>query len=407
MIDTAAYDVPCLDCGCDLPFNANESQPRCDTCRDHYFRDCGWECPIVCDISRHPSLRSVPMVARQMLRMAPTAGQKATLFMNPLPRMRGVVGTPTVRAQVLQTTFRHLSDGVPYLEVTFRRLDTPSPPIDTVRARYWLTPGGLPATLRGLAAVGLALDLDADDAWTIAPRHGPAHTFDLPLVEVECPLDETHGVAGVVRTFVAHPARNGALVRSPGRPGRAGGGPGRRGRGRRAGRPLRRSSGRPLDVPDPRRTSAGAGGVPACLARRAVVVTLLSAPLPVRFDSLAASLLGGLGVLRGLPPARLFRGRHLRHHGRVRRPRAAQRRAAGRRQSGGGRRRLPPHDARDGGGDLAGPRHGHPGRAGVPDAALARAWKRSMARAQLSSLPAIVARKGIALPPSNDRKTSN
>jgi hypothetical protein len=132
--------------------------------------------------------------------------------------MRGVVATPIVRARVVHTAFRQLADGVPYLEVRFQRLDgmaavppaaTPRPSTP-LRARYWLTPGALAATQRGLAAVGLALDLDAEDRWACAHLHGPSWTFDLPLVEVECPPDETHGAPDVVRTFVAHPARTGA-----------------------------------------------------------------------------------------------------------------------------------------------------------------------------------------------------
>lgn len=122
--------------------------------------------------------------------------------------MRGLIERPAVRARVVHTVFRHLSDGVPYLEVRFQRVD-PVHVLDfdtALRARYWLTPGALPRTIRGLAAVGLVLDLDADDRWVATHAYGPSHAFDLPLVDVLCDPAETHGRDDVRRTFVVVPA---------------------------------------------------------------------------------------------------------------------------------------------------------------------------------------------------------
>lgn len=42
-------EVECVDCGCDLIFDPELAQQRCDTCEWHHHRLCGTDCPVICD----------------------------------------------------------------------------------------------------------------------------------------------------------------------------------------------------------------------------------------------------------------------------------------------------------------------------------------------------------------------
>jgi hypothetical protein len=46
-------EVDCVDCGAEiLCFEHYEVSARCDTCEDHHTRDCGTDCPIICERCR-------------------------------------------------------------------------------------------------------------------------------------------------------------------------------------------------------------------------------------------------------------------------------------------------------------------------------------------------------------------
>jgi hypothetical protein len=47
-----ADEVQCVDCGCDIirDEELSDTEQRCDTDRDHHDRDCGEDCPVICDL---------------------------------------------------------------------------------------------------------------------------------------------------------------------------------------------------------------------------------------------------------------------------------------------------------------------------------------------------------------------
>ena len=47
----AVEEVPCVDCGCDLIRDPERpaSEQRCDTDEAHHARQCGPDCPVICD----------------------------------------------------------------------------------------------------------------------------------------------------------------------------------------------------------------------------------------------------------------------------------------------------------------------------------------------------------------------
>jgi hypothetical protein len=45
-------EVECVDCGCDIIRNPDlsEREQRCDVDEAHHTKDCGADCPVICDL---------------------------------------------------------------------------------------------------------------------------------------------------------------------------------------------------------------------------------------------------------------------------------------------------------------------------------------------------------------------
>jgi NTP pyrophosphatase (non-canonical NTP hydrolase) len=59
--DEFSDEVECVDCGCDLIRNPDMSEQRCDTDQAHHTKDCGEDCPVICEICKEHHFDDTPV----------------------------------------------------------------------------------------------------------------------------------------------------------------------------------------------------------------------------------------------------------------------------------------------------------------------------------------------------------